>query len=585
MSGTLEVRVLGELTLAVDGATVAPSRGNEAAIVGLLALNAGRTVSIERITDVIWNESPPKTAREMVRIYVARLRKRIGQSTIETHAGGYRLRVNRDAVDALIFEKLCTDAARLLEDEQEVATVDTIDRALSLWTGVPFEGLEATHFVRDERSRLEQLRLSAIEIRTDAELALGHTEQCVPTLESFVRDHPYRERSRGQLMLALYRSGQQTEALQRFQEGRRLLVSEFGVEPGPELQQMQKAILAHDPALGRTPQKPAARPSSFPGPAPSRSSSRAAIGMALTALAIVAVVALIALNRGPGASRVVARNSVGVIDAGSGTVIDSTKVDGVPGALAVDGTHVWVGEGMRPRLYELDATSLHTIRELRLPDFPYKIVTGYGAVWVANGYIGNVVRVNAANGTTKLFTPERKSTGRLQLAEADGALWFASQDGRLTRLEPHSLRALASIDQVADPETMTAGLGSLWIASATRDELLRIDPGENRIARTIPIGGNAESVAAGDGAIWAVTPLEGRLWRIDPNTDAVTASIAVGSNPVTVTTTPNAIWVGTANGEILRVNPRTNTINETIRVAGPVADLASTTRRVYVTVR
>src|SRR6266542_3399260 len=156
----------------------------------------------------------------------------------------------RNAVDLLRFERLGKEGAQALESGNPDAALQSLEEALALWSGRPLPELDSRAAGRDEIGRLEELRLQAIEGRMDAELTLGRSGTLVPELEQLVREHPHRERLLGQLMLALYRCGRQKDALERYQAGRRLLVEKAGLEPAPALQELQLAIMRHDPKLG-----------------------------------------------------------------------------------------------------------------------------------------------------------------------------------------------------------------------------------------------------------------------------------------------------------------------------------------------
>ena len=584
MTASLEVRALGQLTIEVDGQEVELGKGNERLLVALLALNAGKPVSLEWIVDTLWPDDPPPTAREMVRIYVGRVRKRLGENAIRTRPGGYALDTESEAVDVLRFERLCKAASRDLHEGDASGALAVLEQALALWQGPPLPELGALPFVREERARLDELHLAAVEDRIDAELELGRAGELVAELESLVRDQPHRERRRCQLMLALYRSGRQTEALAHYQDARRLLVDEFGVEPGPELQALQKAILTQDPSLS-------AHSGTRPGAAATapkragRQHRRLAAGLSAAAAVAAAAVVVALVVQGTPSTVAIGRDSISAVDTQTGAVVKSLHLGGLPGPVAVDSARVWLGDGRLRRLQELDARRLRTLRTIGLPDFPEAIVTGFGAAWVANGYNGTIVRIDAEHGDSRVFRPEPNAHGRVALATGYGGLWAASQDGVLVRLDPRSLAATTRIGGLASPSAIATGLGGVWVADATRDELVRVDPLKNRIAHTIPIGGTAADVAVGNGSVWAVTPLEGRLWRIDPRTNAVVASIAAGPKPLTVAATPGSVWVGSADGTLSEVDPNRNRVVRTIRTGGPVAGLAALRNRVWVTVR
>jgi DNA-binding SARP family transcriptional activator/streptogramin lyase len=581
----LDVRLLGPLTVLVAGRPARLGKGNERLVVALLALNAGRTVTGERIIDVLWPEAPPPTAREMVRIYVARTRKQLGADAVVTRPGGYSLETDPEHVDALRFVRLCAEGSSWHEEGKLAEVVATVDKALALWRGTPLPELTGP-FLEGERARLEELRLTAIEHRFDAELELGHAQKIIAELESLTREHPYRERLRGQLMLALYRSGRQKDALEQFRHARWASVEELGVEPGPDLQNLQKAILTHDPALRLPPARSSTPQPSVTTGASGRLRSRTALALAVVALVAAAAIAAGVTLHGGGSGTSIASDSIGLIDAHTGGVHTSLKLAGLPGPIAVANTHIWVGDGERRLVRELDAKTLRATREIALPDFPYRAVGGFGAVWIANGYDGRVIRIDGSTGVRVVFRPEPQASGRTQLAVAYGSLWTASQDGVLVRLDPRTTRATALIRHIGFPGAMTAGLGGIWVAQSTRDEILRIDPATNRIVRRIPIGGIASDVAVGDGAVWTVTPREGKLWRIDPRTNGVTGFTEIDGRPSAVAVTPDAVWVGSARTTITRVNPKSgNHPAKTVAVGGAVSALLADGNRVWVSVR
>jgi len=580
---SVEVHLLGPLALRVGGRSLELGKGNEGSLVALLALKANAPVPSEEIIDGLWLEAPT-TAREMVRIYIGRARKRIGSSLIVTKASGYALSVDPENVDALRFARLCAEASRQLEERELEDVVATVDEALALWRGTPLPELDAP-FARGERLRFEELRLTAIEDRADAELELGRAPKLIAELEAQTRDHPFRERVRAQLMLALYRTGRQKDALEEFQRARRLSVDELGAEPGPDLQRLQRAILSHDPDLTvQTPRKPRSEELTANDPQErSHRRPRAVLIVAVIAAAAIPVAVVLANDKAkapPGLP-----HSVGAIDARNSKPILDARLNGLSGPLASTTSAIWVGDGERASIHELNTKDLHPIRVLKLPGAPYRLAAGFGAVWVANAFDGQLVKVDAASGKARVFRPEPQAMGRIQIATGYGAVWAASQDGILTRLDPGSLRPSTLIRGVGFPEAIAAGLDGIWIAQSNRDELLRVDPALNRVVRRIPIGGFASAVATGDGAVWAVTPDEGRLWRIDPRTNAVTAAISIGGRPTAVTTTAGAVWIGSADGTITRIDPSRNQVVVTLVAHGAVAALAANGHRIWASVQ
>lgn len=233
----MEFRILGPLEVVAEGRAVSLGGTRQRALLAVLLTRANQVVSTERLIDELWGERPPKEARNTVQFYVSQLRKVLGADRIETRAPGYAIRIERDELDLHRFERLVAEGGPALTE------------ALSLWRGPALADFAYEPFAQAEIARLEELRLAALEQRLEADLALGRHGELVGELEALVAEHPLRERLRGQLMLALYRSGRQAEALDVYRETRRVLVDELGIEPSPTLQELERSILRHDPGL------------------------------------------------------------------------------------------------------------------------------------------------------------------------------------------------------------------------------------------------------------------------------------------------------------------------------------------------
>ena len=233
------------------------------ALLALLLVHANETLPVERLIDELWGEHPPTTAAKTLQVHVSRLRKALDAgagngagAAIVTREHGYQLRLDPDRLDAHHFERLVAEGRRELAAGDPKRAAAAFEAALSLWRGAPLAGLGQEAFVAREAARLEDLRLAALEDLNEAKLALGHHSELVGELEALIGEHPYRERLRAQLMLALYRCERQADALQAYQDARRTLVEELGIEPGERLRELERAVLAQDPALAA----PAARP-------------------------------------------------------------------------------------------------------------------------------------------------------------------------------------------------------------------------------------------------------------------------------------------------------------------------------------
>jgi DNA-binding SARP family transcriptional activator len=249
----MEFRVLGP-TEVLDGGRLVPLPGGRGrALLALLVLHAGETVSADRLIDELWGESPPATARTVVHGLVSRLRRVLeperGKARpgdlLQTLGSGYRFAIEPDAVDAHRFKRLI-DEARGARGEVRAAKLSA---ALGQWRGPALADFAYEPFAQRAITALEELRTQAIEDRIETDLALGRAADLVPELEQLVQAHPFREQLRALLMLALYRSGRQADALHAYRDARSLLVEELGLEPGPTLRELETAILRHDPSL------------------------------------------------------------------------------------------------------------------------------------------------------------------------------------------------------------------------------------------------------------------------------------------------------------------------------------------------
>ena len=278
--------MLGRLEAYYDDVELDLGPRKQRAVLAVLLLNANHVVSTERLIDDLWGDSPPSTARAALQVYVAGLRKALsnGGASLRTRAPGYVLELDAGALDLDRFTQLRAEARESSDAERRAAL---LHEALMLWRDAPLPELRTEPFSTAAVAQLEQLRLAALEERIDADLALGRHAALVTELESLVAEHPYRERLRAQLMLALYRSGRQADALDAYQAGRRVLQDELGLEPGKELRDLEAAILRQDEALSPARPVPAAEPEQ--PPSTRRLSRRAVVGAGLGGLAAVSL--------------------------------------------------------------------------------------------------------------------------------------------------------------------------------------------------------------------------------------------------------------------------------------------------------
>src|SRR3954463_13224526 len=253
----MDYRVLGPLEVLAPAGPVPLPSAKQRALLAILLLHAGEVVSTDRLIEALWGEDPPDTASKALQVHVSQLRKALPADVIRTRPPGYSLDVASDDLDLDRFRRLHDDA-RVLAGSEPGRARELLVEALSLWRGPPLADLTYATFAQADIARLDEMRIAAIEDRIAADLALGRHSELVAELEPLIAAQPHRERLRAQLMLALYRSGRQAEALEAFRDARAVLTEELGIEPGRELRELHQAILEQDPSLDRETAAPAA---------------------------------------------------------------------------------------------------------------------------------------------------------------------------------------------------------------------------------------------------------------------------------------------------------------------------------------
>jgi streptogramin lyase len=437
-------------------------------------------------------------------------------------------------------------------------------------------------FAQAEIARLEELRLKAIEDRIDADLTCGRHAVVVAELEALVSEHPLRERLRGQLMLALYRSGRQGDALAAYRAVRTALDVQLGVEPTPALRELELAILRHDRSL----EPPARVGLGLAGNR--RLPALVWIGGAAAAL-VVAVVAGFALRGGGGQAIVVVPNSVAVINARTNEIVDDVIVGDYPGPIAAGNGSVWVGNIGANTMTEINA-------QTREPEFPagvqrpLDIALTDDASWTVNatdfqttpptggGTVERRALLAGALTTTRLGPKDAIDEGSTFVATAGRAVWAASATSRtLVRLDPEDARITARVAGV-EGGAIAIGYGAVWVVERKRGAVARVNLASALVEARVPVSGSPERVAVGQGAVW-VTSIgqHSALWRIDPSSNETIAVIPLPPTARRVATGAGYVWVtsGRGNeegdrplreGRLTKISPRTNEIVASIKL-------------------
>ena len=569
------------------------------AVLALLLLDANRVVPIDRLVDELWGERPPESAANMVQGYVSHLRKTLepGRKRGEyellvSQPPGYVLRVPAEQLDAERFVALTTDARRLLAAGEAGEAAARFREALALWRGPPLGDLAYESFAGPHAERLEELRLGALEDRIDAELALGGHDVLVGELRDLVSEHPLRERLRAQLMATLYRSGRQAEALEVYRDTRKVLRDELGIEPGPALRELERAILRQDPELGR-----AATP---PLRIVVRMRSRRPLSTAVGVLAVALAVGLgLGLSGGAGAV-VVKPHSVAVIDPAKNAVVKDISVGAYPGPLAADGTYVYVGDIGSATISRIFADKQQLFDSSGFSRALDMVVFG-GDVWAANGGVPGHTPT-APPGTVMDFDltaarlivsvgpaadgPEEETTVAVDPSSA--GVWAGNQYSETVRLiEPVTGRSVRTVHGIAPGGLATtggAGVGTtVWASDAKRKLLVRIDGESGRIERRFAIPDGPTRVAADERGVWVIASgfdyrgqwratrtTKPAVWRIDPVTNRIVQRIALPLTPIRIALGAGSVWVSgervlsdrgaTVDATVFRIDAQTGRI-------------------------
>ena len=574
---TLEFRLLG--TLEVEGGAAALGSGKQRAMLAYLLLRRNDAVPREALVDALWGEDPPATAAHALDVYASRVRKTLGgDGLLESRGGSFRLNVPDESVDVGRFERLLAEVRGTPDPGQRLAAAD---QALALWRGRALADVLDEPFARPESERLEEERLVVAEERFDALLALGRHDEAIGELQAFVREHPLRDRPRRELMLALYRAGRQSEALEVYREGRTILQDELGLEPSRELRELEAAILRQDDELAAPARAGlAATGEAVEGRSPGR---RRALIVACVVVAVAgASVAGVLLLVGSGNSSLarVDFSGLGAVDPASGRILsDVTPVP--PGRLATAGGAVWATNQADDTVSGIDAsaTVVHTIP---VGSSPSDLVAGAGAVWVANTLSGTVSRIDP--GTERVVETIRVGHQPTAATFGDGSVWVTNAGDRsVSEIDPANGKVRATFASGADGRGIAVGAGSLWVIDQSTDTVVQIDPRSHDVVRTIHVGSGPTAIVSAFGSIWVANSFDGTVSRIDPRTGVVAGTVDVGGSPISLAATAKQLWVADESARRLyAVDPGTTTVVRSVDVGTPPVAIAASPTKLWI---
>jgi DNA-binding SARP family transcriptional activator len=500
----IEFRVLGPLEVVDGDHLLALGSPRQRALLAVLLVHRDEPMSLDRLIDELWGERAPASAIKIVQGYVSNLRKVLGDGPLVTHGRGYVLRIPPGQLDADRFEALVAEGRRAMRDGDARTAVVRLREALALWRGPPLAEFAYESFAQSEIARLEESRLAALEERIDTDLMLGEHASLVGELEELVHEHPSHERFLGQLMLALYRSGRQADALDRYRTAGRRLVEKLGLEPGRELQELERAILVQDAALER-PIRDARREPRMVARRGRRGRVLIAAGGGLLLAAFIAAAVTLA---GSGAGPVrVAPNELAAIDTHSDRVTGVVPVGARPGTIAFGSGSLWVGNLDDQNISRVNPRTLRTVLAIPVVGPPTGIAVSSGGVWVVESNLNP----NVAPGTSSVLVgrvdTEFNTLGRPvpignvvpsgpgAIAARGNSVWVAPSTGLLTHLNATTGEVVRRLNPNASPAGIALGDGAIWLSDSDANNVVRVDP--TGLLTPIGVGNGPTAITVG----------------------------------------------------------------------------------------
>jgi YVTN family beta-propeller protein len=579
-----DFRILGTFEAVGQDGPLALGGPKQQALLAVLLLHRGQPVSSSRLIEELWGEQPPPTAIKIVQGYVSNLRKVLGDGELVTRGRGYVLDTKPGQLDVDRFESLAADGRRALGEHDAASAAAHLREALALWRGPPLADFAYEGFAQGEIARLDDERLAALEDRIEADLMLGDHRVLVGELEALVGEYRHRERLLALLMLALYRSGRQADALAAYHRGRTAVNDDLGLEPGPQLQALQHQILNHDPTLDRPTHSVA--PADYARAA--RGHKLIAFGGALLMAAAI-VAAIVELTAGKSSGLRVAPNSVAEIDTRTNSVIGQAAVGARPSAITFGSGSLWVANLDDQTISRVNPHTLRTSQTVPVDDPPTAVAAAGGAIWVVDSNPSaefvTVNRIDPQFGAIQAVARIGNVVpGSPAAATARGnALWVAPNAGDLTRVDAQTGNVVQHVYPNAAPTQAAVGAGAVWITDSDADTVTRVDP--TGLLTPVPVGHDPTGIAVGDGGAWVADAGDDTVLRIDPNTRAVTTTIPVGESPSGVSIGAGSVWVANSgDGTVTRIDPRTDKVVATIAVGGSPQAITFADGEAWVTV-
>jgi DNA-binding SARP family transcriptional activator/streptogramin lyase len=588
----VEFRVLGPLEVRSGGTALPLGGPKQRALLALLLLHANEVVSRDRLVDGVWGESPPSTIGAVLSVYLSKLRKLLAATGLDTalvtQPHGYMLRIEPEQLDLHRFEQLAREGRVALAAENTEQGAARLEEALALWRGPPLADLAWAPFAASKIGRLDELRLSALEDRIEVDLTLGRHFELVPELTALVAEYPLCERLRVQLMVGLYRTGRQSEALQSYREARRMLAEELGLDPGPELQALEKAILVHDPSLApprssgagrseavRRARRPVATAAKAAVAHPHALRRRSPLLVALAGLVAAAVAMPILLlgqdetdrlQQEPGQAGPVfaTGNEVAVVSPDTNKIVARVPVGPSPTLIREGDGSVWVGDRQDRTVTQIDPESGRVISTMGIGFRPDDLAARDGAVWAVNREEGVLGKLTYGDISDRF--ERRGFAGFGRMAVDDEAVWLGSGK-TLIRVDPATGRVVTRADVPVDVDGVAVRADAVWAVSGA-GTVLRIDRDTGAVRDRISIATNHNvpspypmGVAADVDFVWVLSGSTATVTKIDPELSDIVATFPLGTGPgsLRLAAGEGAAWIcSEQDGTVTRIDAETH---------------------------
>lgn len=566
--------ILGPFVVRLDGRPVSLTAYKQRALLAALALRPGEPVGRDELIDALWGERPPSTVDKGLNVLVARVRRALGEAgdVLRREAAGYVLAVDPEDVDARHFERRHEDGRRALARGEVHEARRLLGEALGLWRGQALGEFAFAEFAQAEARRYEELRLVALEDRIDADLAIGEDSALVSELAALTGSHPFRERLHGQVMLALYRSGRQAEALEHYRQTHRLLNEELGIAPSPELRRLHDAMLRHAPELAI--ERAAAAPAL--AARPRRKWTIAFAACVAVAAALLAWTEPWGGGNGGGLPVVaVPKNALVALDPRSGVRLSSVRVGHAPSAVAVGASGVWVVNGHDGTVSRVDPVRRTLTETIGAGGAVTDLAVTDTDVWVSTIEPPMLIRVDARlSSLGAKIRVAAQGAGRTRLATGAGSIWLARNLAPLERVSPGADRVVARFPLQASGGGIAVGFGAVWVPTIFPKGIVKVPLNGGPFRRLSP-GSVVADVAIARGAVWLAIPAQDRVARLDPERMTITDPVGVGDGPSALAASNGGIWAASRVSKTLtRIDPNSRRVVRAVRLSAPPSALA-----------